>query len=160
MLSLPPWAVSVAIAAIVSVSVCLLGATLTWFFGRVQRTALGLEMLFEKDAMRVVMFDEPNHSKDMDDRDKWAKYEREVLFPAANAIERFAALVNRRWCHGPAFYSRRLVKRTAGQLIVSLWDDHYMQCFICSRRTVSSSPSTTYQEFEDLVKWLRAKPLK
>ena len=157
MFSLPPWAIS----AIVSVLICLSGVALTWFFSRVQRTAAALEMLFEKDAMKAVMFDEPSHGEDMEDNDKWTKYKREVLFPAANAIERFAALVNRRWWQLlPTFYSRRLVKRTAGQLLVSLWDDYYMQYFICSRRAASPSPKTTYQEFEHLAEWLRAKPLE
>lgn len=155
-LSLPPAAVS----AMVSVLICLLGATLSWLFSRVHRTASALEALFDKDAMQAVMFDAPDHSENMKCPDKWAKYEREVLFPAANAIERFAALVNRRWWHRPTFYSRRLVKRTAGQLLVSLWCDHYMQHFICCRRKMSSSPGTTYQEFEHLVEWLKRKPLR
>ena len=145
---------------IVSVLICLSGVALTWFFSRVQRTAAALEMLFEKEAMKAVMFDEPSHREDMEDNGKWTKYEREVLFPAANAIERFAALVNRRWWHRPTFYSRRLVRRTAGQLLVSLWDDYYMQYFICSRRAASPSPKATYQEFEHLAEWLRAKPLE
>lgn len=156
MLSLPPAAIS----AIVSVLICLSGATLSWFFSRVHRTALALEMLFDRDAMQAVMFDVPDHIENMECRDKWTIYEREVLFPAANAIERFAALVNRRWWHRPAFYSRRLVKRTAGQLLVSLWDDHYMRHFICSRRRMSSGADTTYREFKLLVEWLKRKPLK
>ena len=153
----PPWAIS----ALVSVLICLSGAALAWLFSRTHRTAVALEVLFSLDSVKAVMFDEPDHSAKMQDDDNWAKYEREVLFPAVNAIERFATLVNRRWWRiGPTFYSRSLVKRTASQLLVSLWDDHYLQYFVNSRRDTSSSPSTTYQEFELLVEQLRARPLK
>ena len=153
LLSVPAWAVALSVSSFVSVSVCLLGAFLTWLFARVQRTAAALEMLFENASVKTLAIHKPHHEERMKDEGNWAEYEREVLCPAADAIERFAALVNGR---GPfALYSYNIVARVARQRIVSIWGDRYMRHYVSESRRRSSNPITVYEDFRLLVQRLQ-----
>lgn len=152
LLGLPPWAVALSVSSLVSVSVCLLGAFLTWLFARGQRTAAALELLFEKASVKALAIHKPHHEETLKDEGNWAEYERETLCPAADAIERFATLVN-----SPrplAFYSYKLVARVARQRIVSIWGDRYMSYYVSESGKRSSNPITVYRNFRLLVRRL------
>ena len=150
---------SVAVSIFVSATVCMLSALFGWWLYRAQRTASALNQLMGAPAMQDMLIDKPGHDEAMQDLDQWTEYVRKVLAPTANSIERFASLANPPFRFLPAFYSRRLIRRVACQSLISIRDDHYMKNYIKRSRKASSSPETTYQEFDSLVKWLRERPL-
>lgn len=156
-----------------SVGVCLLAAVLAWFLHRAQRTEAVLERLFTSKPVMSLMHEKPGHAdrmrdEDVDGRESYKdKYTRKTLFPAANAIERFAALCN---CNGfVSAYSMRTIERTSGELLISLWRDPDMEDFVESERARVSADikahrgakdgdgdmvGDTYIEFESLVRAL------
>ncbi len=108
-------------------------------------------------AVQALVAEEDGHSERVaTDKEYWGKYQREVLRPALDAIERFAMPVVTGL---PRIYSRRIVRHLSCQVLISIWDDEGVQHFVRVMRQRADSPDTTYGDFERLVKWLRAHPL-
>ena len=156
---------SVACSILTSTLVCALSALFAWWLYRGQRTASALNELMDAPAIRKMLIDEPGHGDAMQDPNHREEYERTVLAPTADSIERFAAMANPLLrfqppfqCQ-PAFYSRQLIRRVACQTLISIWYDPNMQNYIEASSKESLSPGTTYQEFAALVKWLRENRL-
>lgn len=151
--ALPSWAVSVTVSAFVSVGVCLLNVIVVWWLDRIRRTIAEVNALMSLDSVKGLLFEEEGHADKMrENRRRWIEYQREVLRPGLDAIERFATPTVTSL---PRIYSRRIVRKLACQTLVSIWDDEQVQHFVREMRKQASSPGTTYKDFELLVKWLR-----
>lgn len=154
--ALPSWAVSVTVSAIVSVGVCLLNVVVAWWLDRIRRTIAEVNALMSLDSVKDLLFEEEGHADKMRESKAWVQYQREVLRPGLDAIERFAmpAVTGI-----PRIYSRRIVRKLACQVLVSIWSDEHVQHYVHEMRKQAQSPGTTYADFERLAKWLRDHPL-
>ena len=151
--ALPSWAVSVAVSALVAVGVCVFNVAVAWWLDRIKRTVAAVDALMSLDSVKDLLFEEEDHSEIRESKQCWIEYQRNVLRPALDAIERLAVTGR------PCIYSRRIVRKLACQALVSIWDDEDVKHFVHEKRKQASSPSTTYGDFERLVKWLRDHPL-
>lgn len=120
-----------------------------WVFARCGVTEAAVRALYDNDALKKLMY--PRKRLDAEwDQEEWLVHEREVLLPAIDAVECFAALTNaRRW--RLAWHSFRVVKRMASQRLISLWELRDVQHVVKVGREASSDAATTYLEFELLV---------
>ena len=148
---------SVTVSAIVSVSVCLLNVVVAWWLDRIRRTVAEVNALMSLDSVKDLLFEEEGHADKMSEsKRRWIEYQRQVLRPGLDAIERFATPTVTGL---PRIYSRRIVRKLACQTLISIWDDEHVQYFVHEMRKQALSPDTTYVDFERLAKWLRDHPL-
>ena len=132
---------------------CLTAACVNWMFARAGRTRVAIDDLFNENAIRGVLYD-------VDERSgcAWVAYQRDVLKPAADALERFAAGVNRDagLISPPAFYSFRVVDRICGDTLISLRKDRRLDCAIKHGRAHGPA-ERSYNEYDRLVDRLRRR---
>ncbi len=152
--ALPPWAISV----LVSVLVIALNVLLAWWLDRIRRTLAAAEVLMSSNAMQALLMDKDDHSDRVaKDKQYWLNYQREVLGPALNAIERFAAPAVSGF---PRIYSKNVIRRLACESLVSIWKVEDVEHFVGEMRKRSENPETIYGDFERLATWLKAHPLR
>ena len=121
-----------------------------WVFARCGVTEAAVRALYDNDALKNLMY--PRKRLDAEwDQEQWLVHEREVLLPAIDAVECFAALTNARRWRPWAWHSFRVVKRMASQRLISLWELRDVQHVVEIGRKASPDPTTTYLEFELLV---------
>ena len=131
----------------------LANITYTWASTKESRTDRAIERLFDDNAVNRILNPDPNRKETLEDPQEWAKYQRDVIKPAAGRIERFAAMTNpRRWYK--EYYSMRLVERVASVPIQDIWNDRYMRAVVDHERERTKDP-TIYIEFETLADGMR-----
>ena len=139
------------------VAVCLLNVIVAWWLDRIRRTIAAAEALMSSYEVRAMLFIENDHkNKVATEQQYWLNYQRDVLRPGLDAIERFAMPT----INGlPCVYSRWVIRRMGCQALIGIWENKEVQHFVKVMRERSCSPKTIYENFERLVEWLRAHPL-
>lgn len=141
------------------VVVCIFAAMLAWFLNRSMRTYSALTNLLNMPSVLDLMIThDHSHYESMDTVDEYRKdFERRVIYPALNAIEYFSVMVNTKQMFIFSYFSFRIVRLSAGQMFVSLWNDPDVKRFVDEERAISGLHKTTYNELELLAKRLRKK---
>ena len=142
-------AAPVVLSLLTVASAATMASVVRWVFARCGVTEAAVRALYDNDALKKLMY--PRKPLDAEwDQEQWGVHEREVLLPAIDAIECFAALTNARRWPWP-WHSFRVVKRMASQRLISLWELRDVQHVVRIGREASPDPATTYLEFELLV---------
>lgn len=118
------------------------------------RADAAMELFFCDRAVIRILNPEPDRKAqftDAENGDKaWSQYQREVIRPVLDRLERLASMTNpRRWRDG--MFSPALVERVASAAIQDIWNDKYVKAVVKQDRRSKEDP-TIYIESEVLAK--------